>query len=157
MSELIQILDEFWEWTGNSLYWRTKEASRFPFDPLCFPKFDELRNKCIALINTSMSSEEVDAFLVCLALDSEDELILDSCKEFASSLFTSNLLSVGINHMQVGARWQIAELLRKKDIPNKKGYLNRLLKDPHPYVRQRAFNVLCEENGIGDRSKPLKK
>lgn len=128
----------FWKWAG---YREETDISRASFDPLSFPGFEDIKNICISRINKPLSAEEIDAFLLCMALDDEDECILDACKESANVTFLCALISKGISHPQSNARWQIAELLKREDIPNRQQYLSALLSDPHPYVRKRAFNV----------------
>lgn len=140
MSELVRMLDCFWVWCENSSLEYKNDISMLPFDPLTYPQIDDLRNKCINLINSSLSQEEIDAFLTCMALDSEEELILDACKSRANKRFLFELISAGVHHLQSEARWQVAELL-SNGIPGRESFLAELLNDPHPYVRKRAVNV----------------
>lgn len=89
-----------------------------------------------------MSDQEVDDFLTCLALDSEDEQLLSWCIREASDDFLDNITQRGCNHIQPEARWQIAELLGRRSIPNGEKYLEILCNDPNDYVRKRAGNAL---------------
>ena len=140
MSDLVQMLDCFWNLTAPTTLGCEQDISTLPFDPLSYPQFHNLRNECINLINSSISQEEINAFLTCMALDSEEELILDACKLCANKAFLYELISVGVHHPQWEARWQVAELLRK-NIPGRESFLAELLNDSHPYVRKRAGNV----------------
>lgn len=143
MSKLIDIVNQFWTWTGCKRSWKDYDVVNLDLDPLSFPEFETLRNLCISSINNPLSSEEADAFLLCMALDSEDECILDACKEFADELFLCTLLPVGVSFSQSQTRWQMAELLRK-NIPDRAAYLQTLFSDSDSYVRKRAHNVEYE-------------
>lgn len=146
MKNLILFVEAFGEWLGNASFWKSQDISLLPVDPLSYPRFEEMRKCCIVSINKDLSSDEMDAFLVCMALDSEEECILDACKKHASNLFLQRLISRGVTHSQYEARWQMAELLQK-DVPNRESFLHILLTDNHPYVRKRAENVkkTCDE------------
>jgi hypothetical protein len=95
------------------------------------------------MVNASLTDEEINTFLFCMALDSEDECILDACKESANPEFLSELVRVGVTFPYSEARWQMAELLRG-NIPHKTQYLLMLLADSDRYVRKRANNVFQE-------------
>ena len=141
MSILSRMMDCFWEQTGYTFSWKDRDIFSIGMDPLVYPVFGELRNACISLINTPLSEEESDAFLFCMALDAEDERILDACKEQANTEFLHLLLSKGVSFVQSDTRWQMAELLRK-DVPDRQYFLQTLLSDSHPYVRKRASNIV---------------
>ena len=143
MCSINKYVDMFWKWTGNSMSWKDLDIASTTLDPLCYPGYEEMKNICIASINKQLSDQEFDAFLLCMALDEEDECILDACKSFADIDFLCTLISKGVSFPQSGVRWQIAELLRM-DIPNKNQYLTVLRSDTHPYVRKRAYNVAIE-------------
>ena len=143
MKGIVEMTDSFWKWAGYNFSWKEHDISDLALDPLCFPEFEELQKLCISLINNHLSDEELYAFLMCMALDFEDECILDACKERANTGFLCDLLSKGVSFPQIEARWQMAELLRK-DMPNRQAYLNMLLHDSNSYVRKRANNVASE-------------
>ena len=82
----------------------------------------------------------MELFLVGLAMDAENEDILDACKDRAGVTFVSDMLCAGVFHPQSEARWQLTELLRK-EIPQREHYLHILLADPDAYVRKRAGNI----------------
>ena len=79
MKNLILFVEAFGEWLGNASFWNSQDVSLLPIDPLSYPQFEEMRKCCIVSINKDLSSDEMDAFLVCMALDSEEECILDAC------------------------------------------------------------------------------
>lgn len=143
MSLIIQLVSQFWDWTEISENQANRSLSSFNFDPLAFPKFHEMQACCTALINTQLTPEELDAFLTCMALDEEDEEILDGCKALGNDPFISSLVACGVHHRMREARWQIAELLRK-NIPGQQDYLELLLHDEDQYVQKRARNVMAD-------------
>lgn len=145
MNRLYHIIDLFWEWTGYSEPSRRIDIERLAIDPVEYINLAEMQHLCISLINHSLTAKDIDAFLMCMAIDSESECILDACKEYANKEFLQTLISFGVNFPQAQTRWQIAELLRA-DIPDKNKYLEVLLCDQHPYVRKRAYNVHVEDN-----------
>ena len=141
MEVLDQLIYEFWAWTQlpNS-FWGDADLANLPIDAVLFPKIGEICDTCIKLINTPLTPDEVNKFLMGLAIDSEDEDILENCMQHADDLFLYNIVSVGISHPQSYARWQLAELLRRP-IPQREYYLYILLEDSNEYVRTRANNV----------------
>ncbi len=141
MDTIHDLLKKLWKWMGNSDSWINLYTSELPTEPFCFPEFDVLQNQCIFKINSSLSREDVKVFLLCLALDNEEERILDACKEEATDEFLTTLISNGIVFPRWEARWQMAELLRR-NIPCREYYLSVLLEDDHEYVRKRARNIV---------------
>lgn len=146
MSDIIHMVDEFWKWSECQGNWNSQDISQLSLDPLSFPQFVELCHLCISKINVPLSEVEMEAFLFCMALDYEDECILEACKEAGSKNFLCKLLSVGTTFHQRETRWQMAELLRE-DIPEREYFLGILLNDENAYVRRRAGNVLSNLNG----------
>lgn len=147
MCSLKSLLDDFWEWTGTPRsLWGNIDISKLSANPQYYPKFEQLRNKCILMINKSIDTDEYECFLLSMALDNEEEKILDCCKEYANSEFIEGLVSTGISCNQWEARWQIAELLQRQ-IPNRIGYLHTLCNDANEYVRKRAMNVMYDIEG----------
>ena len=60
MSKLIDIVNQFWTWTGCKRSWKDYDVVNLDLDPLSFPEFETLRNLCISSINNPLSSEEAD-------------------------------------------------------------------------------------------------
>lgn len=138
METLTELIEQFWDWAGISQSaWENENMASLSIEPFYFPKFDRMRNQCYHLVNTSTKREDIRNFLICMALDAEEEHILDYCKKYANKVFLDTLISAGIHFPQFEARWQIAELL-KHAFPTQEAYLNILKEDNHPYVRKRA-------------------
>lgn len=148
---LNNLLQDFWIWSDIS----EKEYSCLPnasetVEPFFFPEFEAMQEKCHSLINTNMNEQQINDFLTCLALDEEEEVILDWCKDIADSWFLVQLSKAGCSHLQPDARWQIAELLRCRDIPQRYDILQHLCKDTNAYVRKRAQNTMAYLSGKTD-------
>lgn len=144
MKRLRELIAEFWIWTQLPIeLWDKIDISTLPSDSIGFPKIGEICDECISLVNCPLTPDEMDRFLLCMAIDSEDEDILEYCMDHARSDFLHSLISAGVAYPQSHTRWQIAELLRN-DVPDRYCFLGSLLADPHPYVRKRAKNVMQE-------------
>lgn len=141
MNKLKYLIEDFWKWTGLFEHKYGKIDIRdLSTSPVEFPRIGEICDVCFEMINMPLNIFETDLFLMGMAIDSEDEDILNSCKEKANESFLITIISAGILYPQSEARWQIAELLRRY-IPHRDIYLNTLLHDPDEYVRRRAQNV----------------
>lgn len=144
MHTLKPFIDNFWEWTGiPKQSWKNSDVDTLPENPQYYPGFNQLRNQCLGIVNTPIDTDEYDRFLLCMALDNEEERILDYCKVNATDAFIEKLVAVGISHYQWEARWQMAELLQRQ-IPHRAEYLKKLCQDSNAYVRKRAMNILHE-------------
>ena len=141
MSALVNTVESYWKWTGLYGNWVDEDIDMQACDPLSCPEFERLKQICISSINQSLSRDEINAFLFCMALDTEDEHILDACRELATVSFVSDLLQIGVTCAYAEARWQMAELLRM-DIPKREQHLRTLLYDSDFYVRKRTHNVI---------------
>lgn len=141
MINIDKLLRDFWEWAGISSEEYASSVNT-DLEPFYYPLFSELRESCKDMINTSLNGKEMDAFLTCMALDEEEETILDWCKNIANDSFIEALVYSGCHHAQPNARWQIAELLRCRNVPNRKTVLAFLTTDSHYYVRKRAQNAI---------------
>lgn len=140
MPRMIDYIDAFWKWTGRAECLKNTDISMLSVDPTDFPLLSEMVQTCTKFVNKPLSDEEVDAFLICMAIDNECECILDHCKTCADHAFLLRVIPQGIIHPQSEARWQMAELLRQ-NIPGREKFLSKLLADADSYVRQRARNV----------------
>lgn len=114
------------------------------WEPFLYPEFDLLRNRCINLFRSGVSDEELNDCLTCLALDNEEEIILDELKEIMDDALLERYVKAGVHHLQPEGRWQIAELLCCRDIPNREEYLRILCCDKDAYVVKRAKNAVEE-------------
>lgn len=145
MDRLPTLAQEFWAWTGlPQEVWGRADIGKLPVPPEEFPGLDAMRKYCTDRINTDLTKEELENFILCMAVDNEDEEILDACKAQGTAEFLAEVLEAGVDALQPMARWQMAELLRRGDIPNRAELLRKLCRDPDEYVRKRAENLWAE-------------
>ena len=79
MEELSFLIEEFWKWTGlPRKKWGQFDIAGLPVDVTTFPRLGEVCDACIRCINKPLSGEEMELFLVGLAMDAENEDILDA-------------------------------------------------------------------------------
>ena len=143
-NRLEAILLRFWAWAGYDADSFAKDEVNCcrvnePFD---FPGIGEMRELCYALETDIPSDREAEDYLTCMALDNEDEVILDHCAAHAPDAFVEKIALAALKHQQFEARWQAAEMLGRRKIPGREQLLNQFLQDPHSYVRRRAKNAL---------------
>ncbi|MBP5780095.1 MAG: hypothetical protein J6X34_02535 [Clostridia bacterium] len=113
-----------------------------------FPLWDAMIAETVDLINGSVEDEiSIDGILTAMALDNETEDILNYIAENGSESFICRLIERGAVHLQPHARWQCAELIKRRKPSNGRKMLSILLSDRDEYVRKRAQNAVCELNG----------
>lgn len=141
---LRELIYDFWTWAGISPETYASGLMIQPIDEYMYPRWDELISATNAAINRQIiESQTIDDILTVMALDNENEDVLDylsTCN--TSEVFIQTLESAGILHMQHHARWQIAVLLSRRKSPSSQEMLNILAHDDNAYVRKRACNSL---------------
>ena len=148
MKLLNKLISDFWVWTGlPEEMWNRIDIADISIDTSMFPKIGEVCNECNKLVNKELTYAEANAYLFGLALDSEDEDILEYCVNHADVTFIYKVLSLCVSYPHSEARWQIAELLRR-EIPQRDYFLMVLRADSNEYVRQRANNVINDIRNI---------
>lgn len=149
------LVEQFWVWTGLPRdKWGVQDIGKLDTPAEEFPRLFQMQRACIERINTTLSEKEMEDFLTCMAVDNEDEEILDACKDGGSVSFLAGLVRAGLTHRQPMARWQAAELLRW-EIPGGAEALEKFRQDPDPYVRRRAEQIWKDRTGGQDgRRKP---
>ena len=141
MERIKEHIAAFWRWVDAPENLKYGDITDVTNEPFYYPGFCEMVSICMSYVNQELSEEELDDFLFCLALDSETEDILDSCKKHGNNAFLTALVERGISYPQIDARWQLAEILRRP-LPNREHYLRLLSEDADEYVRRRANNVI---------------
>jgi len=137
-----QLLSSFWEWIGCSEIEYSKKQHP-DLEEYMYPQWTELLECAkLEIMKCNTEKQSVDAVLDVLALDNEREELLDYIEENASDDYIDILCKLGLSHKQSNSRWQIAELLGRRDIKKNDLMLSFLLKDHDYYVRKRALNVL---------------
>lgn len=141
---LHELLLQFWKWKGIT----PKEYAMGEFDDFeeyMYPLWGELMYETEKLINMEKcDNQTMDQILTVLALDNEREDLLDYIEEYGSDFFIEKIALYGQHHMQPEARWQIAEILKRRKIKCAEEVLETLLNDPILYVAKRAYNAYEE-------------
>ena len=138
-------LDKFWNWFGmnsNEYAFSSSNGER----ESNYPLLNELR-KCaennIQELNINYDSELAELLIQALAIDSEDELVLEYIKDDLAPI--KRFCIQAINSNQHHARWQIAELLGHKNPDISKDILIQMIKtDKDIYVKRRALLSLSK-------------
>lgn len=89
-----------------------------------------------------LSSIDMDCLLTMMALDDETEDVLDYLTAQGSPLLIVSLTYIGLHSIFPQARWQCAELIGRRSIPDRVALLRQYAKDRDAYVAKRAGNVL---------------
>lgn len=147
---LSSILNSFWKWIHltpqlYAIASRTKDLAEY-----MFPSWDKMISEAINLVKMSPTDEStIDSILTAMAIDNETEDILDFIVQNCSESFINKLIEVGVVHCQPHARWQCAELIRRRRPSNVDKLLPILLSDSDDYVAKRAKNAMNSYNGDG--------
>ena len=138
-------LKDFWEWSKTTPesyaeYGFDKNIGVFEDD---FPFFDELCKYARKTVDDNITEEPLlYELLEILALDNESEGILEYIEENGSQEQVDKIISLGKIHKFYHTRWQIAELIFRRQPDNAIEQLFYFLNDKHPYVRKRAQNLV---------------
>ncbi|HEY9059916.1 MAG TPA: HEAT repeat domain-containing protein [Pseudobacteroides sp.] len=136
-------LSLFWKWAGISEKQYSEHSWSNEYEEWEYPNWDTLI--CLfftavsALASGNCSELLVNYLLTGMALDNEGETILDECEAKLSDKDIEFLFEIGVKHLPSEARWQVAELIGRKDDKSFKKYLQDLLDDSNKYVQRRAL------------------
>lgn len=135
--QLKEVLSRIWSWLGISSDVYARSSSE-DYDEYMFPDWDELINitEKLVLQEDAKASNEI---WTAVALDHEEENLLDFISEHASDTFVDQLITNVPMHNQPNAKWQAAELIRRRRSCTGERILQLLLHDTDPYVRKRAL------------------
>lgn len=140
-----ELLKKFWIWFGVTAYDYSKKGSnaKFDKDEFFYPEFNQLIS-CVNdfIVKENLSNSEIESLLTILAIDNESEDVLDMMVDNLSDDMVEKIATIGVNHLQPNARWQIAVLLGRRKIHNYVYFLTILSNDVDEYVRKRAQNEL---------------
>lgn len=141
---LKKLLSEFWDWAQISFEEYCADEScfytkyRWEVEEFHFPKWDELLHCTEQQILENCINEDV---LTVLALDNEREEILDFIADSATDFQIEELAKKALSFPLWNARWQVAEILKRRDTSFSEKYLRLYQNDPVEGVRCRAsFN-----------------
>ena len=142
-------LEAFYSWAGSINPGGEYDPVQVHIDDVyLYPRWDDILHLTYEAVkilsNKYACSELIEIVLQVMALDHEDEDVLDRCEEELHAEAALNLTKYGVEHPCFETRWQIAEFIRRKNDPLLKDYLVFLLKDTHTYVQRRALLAMVE-------------
>lgn len=143
----MDLLDEFWRWLAFTPeeYIKKIENCCVPnnIEEFLFPHWGKLLKQAEAsILNDCLDDSAVDNVLIVMALDNENEDILDYIVDNASPMYIKKIVLKGMHTPFSHARWQIAEILGRRKPLGWKDHLLMLCADKNHYVAKRAYNVL---------------
>lgn len=149
MDTLKQGLKNFWDWSETNIQSYVQIGWVKDLEPFEYPSWSELIEETklaiLKLVNGISNSEIHNDILTVMALDNESEEILDYLTTLNIDLLKV-VIEAGIEHQLYEARWQIAELLGRKEEEIWSPYLELLLKDSHYYVVRRTLISMNKVN-----------
>lgn len=112
-------------------------------EPYMFPEWEKMLDETFSLIERSrLSTADTECLLTMMALDDENEDILDCLTALGDELLISGLTHAGLRSIFPQARWQCAELLGRRSIPDGMVLLRQYANDRDAYVAKRARNAM---------------
>ena len=162
-----ELLNEFWQYLKMTPEEYSMCSMNQDLEEYFFPRWEEIKNIAYSLIDSEkMDSESLDMVLLIMALDNEEEYITDYLTEEGrnneyimeisgnsgncSDKYIEKLSERAIRFPQPHARWQVAEVLRRRRTKNTLSILEKLLSDENAYVRHRAkysyLDIIWGEN-----------
>lgn len=93
---------------------------------------------------TGEDQAQISNILTVMSIDNEEEAVLDFISETGSADFVDLLIQAAPRHVQPHARWQCAELIRRRRPKHSMSILRELLQDSNEYVVKRAENAYAE-------------
>ncbi|GIP20641.1 HEAT repeat domain-containing protein [Paenibacillus sp. J22TS3] len=135
-------LADFWDWSGIKADIYDNQCTTI--DETLYIEWDNLislTQEAVMILKSNSQKKEmlVKPILEVLALDHENESLLDFCEEELGPTETECLIKASISFPLTGARWQMAELIGRK---REKGWLKYVLlltNDSNKYVQRRAL------------------
>lgn len=132
-------LHEFWIWLDIT---PADYAQQFDtvFEEYMFPDWNALLDEAYQSVSRS-DTAAINDILETLAIDNEEENLLDYIVDYARDSFLTSLISALPGCIQPNARWQGAEIILRRPSSERILVLQLLMRDEHPYVRKRASNA----------------
>ena len=150
------LITEFWLWLNiskeeyMSMSEKQESSNYVDYEEYMFPFWedliDEIRNE---IDDEKLDLQSIDKILTVMALDNENEDVLDYIVDNASDEYVEYIVQNGSDCLYYNARWQLAEILGRRKTRNWKELIAFLLSDKNPYVAKRANNVWEDFNTGG--------
>ncbi len=138
-------IEGFWKWAEitSDEYSKSGMSTAKGKQEFEFPDFDNMIIYAKNLLNKNpLSQDDVNDFLTVMALDNENEDVLDYAVRYATAEQIRQLANTCIMFKQPHAKWQMAELVFRTKIEGYCDYLHLLSADSDEYVRKRANHCI---------------
>ena len=145
------LLCRAWDWLGVSSDGYAQSGYSGDEEYL-FPEWDKLLRATEELV-LQEAVDAVNDIWTAVALDNEEENLLDFISESASDAFVDQLIAVIPDHPQPNARWRAAELIRRRSSDAGIQVLQVLIHDVDSYVRKRAQGAYDSLTPVSERKK----
>ncbi|WP_182298342.1 HEAT repeat domain-containing protein [Cohnella cholangitidis] len=145
-SKLADELRRFWEWFGTDIHEYEAIKTKNGLEEFMYPHWDELVRLAYRTIEDLEKGEATDVALILevMALDNEEENILTECVNKLSESRLEIVVKHGTIFPLSNTRWQIAELIGRKQHTTWEKYLLKLIEDSNKYVQRRALLSLVK-------------
>lgn len=130
-------LYKFKKWIDDESYYLVNSVNPNGETYSNFQKLISDTQRAIICLNSNLTYL-VDDILYVLAMDNENENILDFIVEYCNDEQIYIIISYGYIYSFFEARWQIAEIIKRRYLTQYEKYLNYLKNDDNLYVRKRA-------------------
>ena len=138
-----EIICAFWKWIGLSPIDYSVCSEKRDLEEYMFPMWEELVSAAEDIVDKQQyDRSSINSVLTVLAFDNEAEFVLDYIVDNGSDAFTCELVTLGSEFYLSHARWQCAEIIRRRSLKSHIHILEKLTRDPNEYVAKRARNAL---------------
>lgn len=141
-----------WHWLKMTPHQYAERCGTGDPEPNMFPEWEMMLDETFSLIERSrLSTADTECLLAMMALDDENEDVLDCLTAQGDELLISCLTHAGLHSIFPQARWQCAELIGRRSIPDGMALLRQYANDRDTYVAKRARNameaIMDDKNG----------
>ena len=141
-------IDLYWKWSRVSEDKYSKDEWIIESQEWEYSNWGQLMNLALKAIrnieNGDFAKDIAEVMLTVMALDNEDEKLLDECEIILSDKALEYVAQSALEHRQWQARWQVAELLGRKHERIWEKFLLKFINDSNKYVQRRALISLSK-------------
>jgi len=148
-ADMNHLISQFWLWMERTIGKSQEEYAKNGMNQNHgefedeYPLFEECITYAKYIVDSgTLETEKINDLLTIMAFDNESENVLEYIEEKSTGKQLQKIIELGVTHIQMGTRWQIAELIYRTNNPNAWELLNVLKNDSHKYVSQRANNCI---------------
>ena len=143
----------FWKWIGLSPDEYAVYSEKMDLEEYMFPLWEELISNAKDIVDKQQDGRlSLSCVLTVLAFDNEDEELLEYIVNNGNDAFTCQLVILGSQFYLAHARWQCAEIIRRRNLKALVYILKGMLNDSNGYVAKRAGNALDSMCSFDERN-----